>query len=224
MYRIDWRKELPALGLIVLAVIATLSLYPGLPDKIPTHWNIYGRVDRMADKNLWTALSAPLIAAALFGLTLFLPFIGPKNEKYRSFERPYRIIRYALVILLCAIQGITLAVSLGLPFRVERIVPGLVSLLFIVIGNVMGKTRRNWFVGFRFAWTMEDDEVWNKTNRLGGRLFVICGLMGLVGCLLPPVWANVLLLAPLLATVVITSAYSYFLFQRRKAQDGRCDR
>ncbi len=31
--------------LVVAALVASLVMYPQLPDRIPTHWNIHGQVD-----------------------------------------------------------------------------------------------------------------------------------------------------------------------------------
>ena len=52
--------------------------------------------------------------------------------------------------------------------------------LFVVLGNYMPKMRRNFFVGIRTPWTLADEDVWFRTHRLGGVLFVIGGVLLMV--------------------------------------------
>jgi uncharacterized membrane protein len=89
-----------------------------------------------------------------------------------------------------------------------------VGLLFMVMGNVLGKVRKNFFLGIRTPWTLASDEVWAKTHRLGGWCFVIAGiLMALMGVIMPPSampWAFGVIVAIALIPVV----YSYFAYRR----------
>src|SRR6185437_15445048 len=61
-----------------------------------------------------------------------------------------------------------------------RLVLGAVGILFIVLGNVLGKVRPNWFVGVRTPWTLSSKRSWVRTHRLAGWLFTLAGLIFLV--------------------------------------------
>lgn len=80
------------------------------------------------------------------------------------------------------------------------------------------RTKRNWFVGVRTPWTLSNDEVWEKTNRLAGRLFQLAGLIALIG-LLFPAYVVVLLIVPIVAASVFTVVYSYVLYARLERRD-----
>ncbi|MCK7526814.1 MAG: SdpI family protein [Ignavibacteriales bacterium] len=41
------------------------------------------------------------------------------------------------------------------------------GLLFIVIGSMLRKAKRNFFIGIRTPWTLSSDYVWDKTHQLG---------------------------------------------------------
>ena len=52
--------------------------------------------------------------------------------------------------------------------------------MFALLGNVLGKVRRNFYVGVRTPWALASERVWNATHRLAGKTFVAAGLVGLV--------------------------------------------
>jgi uncharacterized membrane protein len=84
-----------------------------------------------------------------------------------------------------------------------------VGVLFMLLGNYMGKLRRNFFVGIRTPWTLASDAVWERTHRFGGRLFVLGGLAMVIVALVDPVpW---LLLIVVLAVLLVAAGYSYFI-------------
>jgi len=87
------------------------------------------------------------------------------------------------------------------------------SLLLIFLGNYMGKLRRNFWAGIRTPWTILNETVWERTHRLGGWLFVLAGLIGLVTTFIPPLrfWG---VMSALFAVIVILVVYSYIEYER----------
>jgi len=86
----------------------------------------------------------------------------------------------------------------------------------LLLGNLLPKVPRNFFVGIRTPWTISDEENWRMTHRLGGWLFVIGGVLMLFKGVLRlssamqiiSTWAVILmLLSPLV--------YSFILFRRQ---------
>ena len=66
-------------------------------------------------------------------------------------------------------------------------------------------------MGYRVSWTLNSKENWQKTNRLGGWIFVICGIIFLANTLLQQEW---LIIVPLIMAVVIPLTYSYALHRK----------
>jgi len=209
MYKISWNKEIPAFILIVLLFVSAFILYPSLPEQIPLHWNINGEVDRYGSKLFGTFLM-PVMTLFIELLMLYLPFIDPKKRNYEKFINVYANIRLGFVLFMSFIYGITMVASLGHPINISFIVPFAVSLLLILIGNYMGKVRQNWFVGFRFPWTLDNEEVWNKTHRFGGKMFVIAGFIGMVSTFLPVPFNFIVFMVSVFGAVIGTMVYSYF--------------
>jgi uncharacterized membrane protein len=66
----------------------------------------------------------------------------------------------------------------------------------VLPGNVLGKVRRNFWLGVRTPWTLADERVWYATHRLAARTMVGGGLLALVMTLggLPEFWTVVVLM------------------------------
>jgi uncharacterized membrane protein len=92
-----------------------------------------------------------------------------------------------------------------------------VGLLLIVLGNYMGKLRKNFFVGIRTPWTLASDDVWERTHRMGGRVFVLAGLASVVAALAGAAPGTMLYV--LAAAAIVTVAYSYLIYRLRETHD-----
>jgi uncharacterized membrane protein len=199
-------------GIIVLgAYIAWL--YPSLPDPMPTHWNAAGEVDDYTAK----AVGAPLLVLIpLSVLVIFklIPVMSPRGFRTETFTGPLNIIMTASVLFGCIIGIGVIRATRDSSIDISSFVFVAVGLLFMVMGNFLGKVRKNFFLGIRTPWTLASDEVWAKTHRLGGWCFVIAGIiMAFMGVALPPSampWAIIVIVAIALIPVV----YSYFAYRR----------
>lgn len=164
--------------LILLPVILGLAVYEQLPAELPTHWNARGAIDGTMPK-LVALLVFPIIM--LFSNAIFwaLPYIDPKKSLANS-QRPLQIIQISTTMLISVLSSCTIFIGLGYELDIPTIVPIGVLLLFLVLGNYMGKIRPNAFMGIRTPWTMKNDKVWHKTHRLSGWIWVGMSL-GLIG-------------------------------------------
>ncbi len=220
-YQIRWKNEIPALLLLGAAFTVTAVFYTRMPDPIPMHWNLQGEVDSWVGKTPLSAAAIPLVALTVWLGMTFLPLLDPRQERYAKFQKAYGTIKLALVALLVYLQGLIVAFGLGVTISMDKAVPAAVSLLFIILGNVMGKIRQNYFVGFRSPWTIHSERVWNRTHRLAGRLMVLAGFTGLAGCLFRGPVTFTLLLGPLGIAVIIPFVYAAVLYKREEKEKSK---
>jgi uncharacterized membrane protein len=211
------KEDWPLIVLIAATFLVGAVLYPHLPEQVPGHWNVAGEVDRYVSR-FWGAFLGPLVSLGIYLLMVFLPALDPRWQNYEKFGSSYRVLRLAIPGVLIIIYLLTLAAAIGYQVKVGMLVQAFVSILFIMIGNVMGLIRPTFFVGIRTPWTLADDEVWRKTHRLAGPLWVLAGFIGLVTALLPPPWNAIGLLAPLFLAAILPAVYSYLLFRRKQRQ------
>jgi uncharacterized membrane protein len=214
MYRINWKNEFLPFALILIMFLAGIIFYPSLPDQIPVHWNIKGEANNCISKNVFSALLYPILTFGIWLLLLYIPFIDPRKEKYAQFENAFRTMRLVFIGLFAYLYGVMIANSLGASIPVEKAIPGGISVLFIFLGNLMGKIRQNYFIGIRLPWTLANQDVWNKTHRFAGKLLVGAGFLGLLGILLPPVWTAILLFGGICLAFTVAGIYSYVIFKK----------
>jgi uncharacterized membrane protein len=201
---------------IVLALVA----YPFLPAKIPSHWDAAGQINGYMPKWLGAFFPAGMgivLTVFLRGLVAIGPRLGRENQRVTASQINYVI--FGLVVLLLIFQVVSFAVALGLPIDSASVLNLVLSLGMILLGNYMGKFRRNFWMGIRTPWTLTSDTVWERTHRLGGWLFVLCGIIGIAVTFVPGVrlWSIIVLL---LAASLITVIYSYVIYQRLERARG----
>ena len=164
--------------LTAAALAATVVAYPHLPSSVPTHWNIHGQPNGYSPKWALYILGPGLIGGIVL-LTGLLPWLSPKHFEVESFRSTYIQIMLMTAGMFAYIDALVLWSGAGHTVNMGR--AGLVGvcLLFALLGNVMGKVRRNFYIGVRTPWALANERVWNATHRLAAKTFVLGGLAGL---------------------------------------------
>jgi len=203
------------LMLIAAAAIIGAILYPSLPDKVASHWNAAGEADGTMSK-FWGVFLLPMIMAGLFLLYLIIPRVDPLRANIESFRKHYNIFWVFMFAFFIYIFGLTMVWNLGHRFNFTMTIIPAMSALLYAIGFIIEKSKRNWFVGIRTPWTLSSDIVWEKTHKLGGKLFKVAAVLSLFGLFLRGESAIVAtLIVPVMAVSVITIVYSYLEFRRQ---------
>lgn len=206
-------SEWPLWLLIVATLMLGVVVYPHLPEQVASHWNYRGEVDGYSSRG-WGAFGIPLLTAGIYLGMLLLPLIDPNRQNYEKFAGAYRVIKALLVVFMTALQLVVILNALGFKTPVGKIVMTGVSLLVLIIGNYMGQFRHNYFVGIKTPWTLASEEVWRKTHRLGGRLWVAAGILGLAGALLGGPVGGLALAVALALAVIVPFVYSYLEYRK----------
>jgi uncharacterized membrane protein len=159
-------------ALVVAPVVALLTLWKDLPDRVPIHWNLRGQIDGWSTKPSLFAM--PVVTVVILALLHVLPRLDPKlrlNDGGQGrMQNALAILRLALAGFFAAILFMQVATALGHAVPATRIVPASVLLLLAIIGNYLANLRPNYFAGIRTPWTLESPATWRATHRLGGRL------------------------------------------------------
>ncbi|HEY3229040.1 MAG TPA: SdpI family protein [Roseiflexaceae bacterium] len=207
-------KWMAPIGIVAMLIFGAF-VYSRLPDQVPTHWNIYGQVDALTDR-LQAVLLLPALTAGLWLLLLGLPRIDPLRASYAAFAGTYQLFVNTLVLFMAAIYVVTLGSALGWNINVPQMIGIGVGLLFMVLGNEMGRLKPNWFAGIRTPWTLSDPEIWRRTHRFGGRVFFAAGLLiAVANLLLPATTSTFVILTGVLGASILSVGYSYLLWRQR---------
>lgn len=207
------RTDFVCLTVVFLHFAFVGYIYAELPDPVPTHWNAQGEVDGYTPKP-WGAWLFPVITFGMYLLFKVLPWISPQGFRMESFMRIVDILKQALVLFMFVI-GVTVAFAAkGHSFDPGLVILPGVGVLFIILGNYMGKLRKNFFIGIRTPWTLASDEVWAKTHRLGGWCFVLAGLLLLIAGLARWPSMQVVLGIAIGVGALLPVVYSFVIYKR----------
>ena len=207
------------LALCAVNFAAHLVFYPALPETVPIHWGFDGQADGWGSKASVLVMAA--LPAGMVLLMALIPKIDPHAGNFEKFQPVYRIFLIALTVFLCGVSWLSeLTVYDVLPAAGGSLVSALVlggcGVLFVVLGNYMPRIKQNYTFGCRTPWALSDEHNWNRTQRMGGIVFVVIG----IAMLLAAVFARLLgeggtlavLLVPLFGGCIWIYVYSYLVF------------
>ena len=200
--------------LLVIATLAGLLLWNRLPDSMASHWNVNDQVDGYMSKTLGVFM-VPLITLGMFLLFLVVPAIDPLKANIAQFREAFNLFIVLIVAFMLYIHALSLAWNLGYTgFRMSASMLPAMGLLFIFIGFMLRKAKRNFFIGIRTPWTLSSDRVWDETHRLGSILFMASGVLALIGGIFGGTTAFWFLFVLLIGSTIFLLVYSYVLYQR----------
>ena len=202
--------------IILIPIVIGLILWNKLPEKLPTHWNAEGVVDGWSSKG-FAVFGLPAILFGFHWLCLLGSNADPKNKNYS--EKLLQLVFWICPVISILFGVISYGTALGMEFKVDKIMLILVGVVFIVIGNYMPKCKQNYTMGIKLPWTLNDEENWNKTHRMAGKLWVITGFLVMLCILAPTSVMVVIFIITLFVAVMIPTAYSYLLY-RNKRESG----
>jgi uncharacterized membrane protein len=206
---------------IMLGLLFLVSwiIYPMLPDPVASHWGANGEVNGYMSSFLGAFL-IPLMTLGLFLLFVAIPNIDPLKANIATFRDTYNIFIPLFILYMAYIHALTLAWNLGYDnFDMGQAILPAMSLLFIFLGVLLGKAKRNFFIGIRTPWTLSSDTVWAKTHQLGSKMFIGAGILTLFTI---PMGENGIwvFMALILIAAFVPIVYSYVLWKRETTPQG----
>ncbi|MBL7214841.1 MAG: SdpI family protein [Phycisphaerae bacterium] len=202
------------LVIVLAALVISLLAYPKLPDRMASHWNGRGEVDGWMSKSvcLWLMPGIMVIQTIIFFSILLIDPLRKNIAKFFGYYAGFVII---LNLFLLAVHGWMILWNLGIQIPSNVFMPVGIACLIFYAGIIMTHVKPNWFIGIRTPWTLSNEIVWQKTNKLGGLLFRIAAIIILIGAAFPK-YAIVFVLAPVLSVALITLIYSFVIWKKLK--------
>ncbi len=195
----------------LLPILMGLAVYSKLPEKMPIHWGLDGEPNGYATR-LAGILILPLIMVVVNVIVQFSLETAPKtNLKLK------KLMLWVLPILSVIFQSLTLSQALGYHLDIALITMVTVGIIFILLGNYIPKTSQNRVAGFRFPMTLSNPDNWQKTNRLGGMMLVISGIIMILGGVIStwyPIVAVLTFIVILFLIILVPLCYSIRLARK----------
>ncbi len=199
--------------LLILAMIAVgIYFYAQLPDQIPIHWDAQWVINGYGSK-LNTLIGLPLMSLALLLLFTFLPKRDPRTKNYENFFLARETMQSIILSFLTYIYCVIIYIVLHPDVSIMPLMLWGMGVLFLIMGLLMRHVKTNYFVGIRTPWTLENEEVRNKTHKLGGRTFGIAGLCILLNLFIQVKLVRIFIWGIILAALV-PAIYSYVIYKK----------
>ena len=194
---------------MLLPMVIGLILWNQLPDPMPSHWNIHGEVDGWSSK-AFAVFGLPGMLLGFHWICVFASCADPKAANYTP--KMLAVVLWICPVLSLMLNSMVFAAALGYQINIEIMMPLLLGLLFIIIGNLLPKCRQSYTMGIKLPWTLNNEENWNKTHRFGGKVWVIGGILIMATAILGNFW---IMMIVTLAMAILPTVYSYCLYRKQ---------
>jgi uncharacterized membrane protein len=206
------KSEIVTIILLVLSLAIAIYFYPRVPEKIASHWNASGEVNDYMSK-FWGLFLSPMILFVCFVLFLIFPRIDPLKvnvEKFRKYFDGFIILLFLFILML---QLFIILWSRGTKLKPYIVFPVGLGILFFYVGILLEKAKRNWFIGIRTPWTMSNENVWDRTHKVGEILFKIMGGIAVLGAFFGK-YAFLFIIIPVIILPIFLIVYSYLDYKK----------
>ncbi|MEG0527958.1 MAG: SdpI family protein [Longicatena sp.] len=196
---------------ISMLVITGIAFFL-LPDKIPMHFNASGEIDRYGSS--FEIFLFPILALLITASSILFKKIDPKRTNYDRFIKTFWMILFIInmIMFIILITVISEALSPG-TLNINMIMITMMGIVFIVLGNAMPKIKANYFIGIRTPWTIANEDVWYKTHRFAGKIWVVGGFLTFLGLLVSDEAMIFFIVGIALIQALIPTIYSYVCFK-----------
>ena len=204
---------------IAVSLITALYFYNRMPEMMASHWGARGEVNGYMPR-FWGVFLMPIISAAMLLLFIFIPIIDPLKANIKKFRKYYDWFILLIIIFMFYIYMLTILWNLGFRFSIVNMLLHALGILFFYAGVLTENAKRNWSIGIRTPWTMSDEKVWEKTNKLGVKLFKISGIIAFLGLFFQK-YAFLLFIVPVITSAIYLIFYSYFEYAKQNKKGDK---
>ena len=206
------KSEMIFLGLVLLSFLMGFYFYPQMPERVASHWNASGQVDGYMPR-FWGVFFMPFMLLGMSLLFIAIPHIDPLKQNIEQFRGYFDVFIILVLVFMIAVYLQTILWNKGFQINLNITLPIGLGLLFYYTGILVENAKMNWFIGIRTPWTLSNEVVWDKTHKVGGKMFKIAGLIGLSGVFFQS-YAVYFILIPALFVAVYTIVYSYIAYKQ----------
>jgi len=201
-------------AIVVFSFVLSIYFYPQMPEQMVAHWGIKGDADGMMSR-FWGLFLFPVLLTAFIIMFSFMPRIDPLRQNIDEFRGYFDNFIILLFAFFVALQALMISWNLGFIVPIIPFICVWIGALFYYAGVLMQHAKKNWFIGLRTPWTMSSEKVWDKTHKLGSKLFKVSGMIAILGSFAEE-FAFLFVLGPIFVSAFYTTYYSYKEYQKEQ--------
>lgn len=193
----------------LLPMVLAAVLYPRLPEQIGVHFSGTGAADSYLPKAV-AAFGSPILLALINLYSLARINLDPKNENASITLK--KLSKWLVPIISIIFNPVTLFMAIGVNIPIVLIAQIMVGVVIIISGNYLPKCKRNYTMGIKLPWTLDNEDNWNRTHRFAGFVWVIGGFVMLLNAFLDI--SILIMIVVMILLVALPFGYSYLIFQK----------
>lgn len=200
------------ISIILITIFLAVFFYNKIPgNTIASHWGIDGQANGYSSKR--SLFFMPILSIFILMLFLVLPKMDPYKKNFNQFKKHFQTFINIIFIFFFYVYSLSLIWNLNFHFNMTQFLVPALSLLFYYAGVLISHAKRNWFVGIRTPWTLTNQVVWDKTHKIGAKLFKIFAIVILTTFFFPKFFLFIILI-PIISIVFFLFFYSYLEYKK----------
>ena len=201
--------------IILFHMLIGLYFWNDLADTMAVHWNANGQPDGFASK-LFAVVGMPLLLLALYWVCIFVTEKDKKNASQNDKIMALMLWIVPVISLIASAMVYTYAL-VGEVYDISKAMFVILGAIFAITGNYLPKCTPSYTIGIKLPWTLASEQNWHATHRLGGKLWVIGGIMVAACGLVPSKMTFTFSFVIMVIMVAVPVIYSY-LYSKKNGQ------
>ncbi len=202
-----------AVGALGMSAAVTALVYDRLPERMATHFDLAGNPNGWMPRAVG-AWFMPVFGLVIWAVVRWARSILPASEKRRLDEGKAALVASLTAIFLAALHVLVLWVAVVPGVSLMRPIWILAGGLYVALGLILPRVKRNAIVGVRTPWTLTSDEIWARTQRVAGYAMCAGGVAAATAGALGGVAGGAVAIACLLVSGLVPVIYSLVLARR----------
>lgn len=208
------QKQMLSVIMILLAFATAIYFEPLMPVRMASHWNWQGNVDGYMSRSL-ALFFFPFFMIGLTLLFYFIPKIDPQKKNIEKFWNSYDSFVLVFNIFMFYLYSMTIVWNMGFKMNMNAVLMPGFAFLFYFCGDLIKNAKLNYTIGIKLPWTLASETVWDKTHKVGEKLFKLTALITLLGAFFSD-YAAWFMFVPLIISIIYLVIYSYLEYQKLK--------
>lgn len=196
----------------MLPIIVGVFFWNKLPNPMATHFNFNNEADGFSSK-FFAVVGLPVFMLFVHLISVTVVLKDPKKENISN--KVFNLVLWIVPCVSIFVNTFLYTYNLGMETNISMFANIFLGIVFVIMGNYIPKVRQNYSIGITVPWTLANEDNWNKTHRLAGVLWVICGILFILSAFVKiynVLWTTVVLLA---VAVLVPGLYSFMLHVKK---------
>lgn len=213
MHKINYKTLIITCLTCLLPIILGIYYLPELPHQLAVHWGINNNPNGYMIKEYFI-IGFPLFMMLIEILLSVITDLFDNNPEAN--KKTMTILKWVIPIINLILYPITILYNLGHKFNISNIALLIVSILLIVLGNYIPKTKNSIHIGFKRI-EFKNDVIERKITHALGYTLIINGILLLLSIPVNNIISFIIIMAFIIESIII-AVYTCFKIKQNERE------